>query len=651
MSMPSGSYSGSIIGPRSPGPKPQSRSLDEIVSIMRMRRSQDSLLIQQMIEVRDRYNGDTVVPLPDVAGYEAMNRPGPNFVQEAVDGVARRANSMLPRIACPPLDPSDAETHRAERRQGALYARWYSSELDLKLFRAYRHLAGYGTCAMMVMPDDVRGHATIENRDPITAYPELRAPDDIRPPKNCGFLFARSVDWIRSHYPEAEQFVVNAAGRNWDTLWDMVEWVDENEIVIGIMGPRMPAYSYQDSRPYGYTAYELRRWKNKAGICPVVIPRRVTIDRIIGQLSAIIGYTDLYARLLSLALVADEKATFPDLVIISKNGMPPQLVNGRWKDGRSGEVNLVTDAAIEVIGKTPGTSTLPMLEMTEQSIRTTSGASALFGGAPGPAGRSGAAMTSLGGYSIDPLVQESQMIMQRALAYLNEGIMAVEEGYYPDSKFTVVLGLRGSMKTVTYNPKNDFRNKANIVSYPFPGADINQLSVAIAQKISTQELSKRSGRNMDPFIDDPDQEEEWVNAEALESALRDGFATQIAQGQMPVPVAARAMVLVYQGKTLPEAILQATAEAASQGPAPGATGADAGPPTAGGQPGAQGTPGPAGPGGAGGQMSPALAQMLAATGSGPQAGPGAAQPTAPPDLMNLRHVLQGVNENSSSAAV
>jgi hypothetical protein len=289
-----------------------------------------------------------------------------------------------------------------------------------------------------------------------------------------------------------------------------------------------------------------------------------------------------------------------------------------------------------------------MLEMTEQSIRTTSGASALFGGAPGAAGRSGAAMTSLGGYSIDPLVQESQMIMQRALAYLNEGIMAVEEGYYPDSKFTVVLGLRGSMKTVTYNPKNDFRNKANIVSYPFPGADINQLSVAIAQKISTQELSKRSGRNMDPFIDDPDQEEEWVNSEALESAIRDGFATQIAQGQMPVAVAARTMVLVYEGKTLPEAILQATAEAATQGPAPGTPG---GPPPGQAPGGQAGPPGAGGAPGPGGQMSPALAQMLAATGSGPGVAASATQPPSSPNMQNLRHVLQATNETLSSSAV
>jgi len=629
------SYSSVLVGPRSRGPiLPDSKPLDEIVSIMRMRRSMDSKLIQGMIEIRDRYQGDTVVPLPDVAGMEAMERPGPNFIQEAVDGVARRANSMLPRISCPALDTSDTERERADRKRGALYGRWATSELDYKLFRSYRHLVGYGTNAFVVQPDDVRGFASIEIRDPITAYPELRAPDDVRPPADCGFLVARSVDWIRTHYPEAEDFVMNSAGRNWDTLWDVVEWIDEREIVIGIMGPRLPAYSYQDARPYGYTAYELRRWDNKAGMCTAVVPRRVTLDRIIGQMSSLIGYTDLYARLMSLAIVADEKATFPDMAVISKNGLPPQLVNGRWKDGRSGEVNLLTDAVVEVIGKSPGTSTIPMLQVTEEAIRSTGGASPLYGGNAGGMGRTGAAMSTLGSFAIDPQVQEAQIIMSKALSHVNVALQAVEEGYYPSAKFTIHMGLRGSQNTVTYRPTVDFKFKGNVVAYAFPGADVNQLSAALAQKTSTQEMSRRTARHLDPWIDDPEQEEQLVNAEATEGALRDGFATQLAQGQLPVEIGARAITLMQEGKTLAESILQAKAEAATKAP----VGQDGMPQ----QPGAPGQPG---------QIPPQLAQMLAAGGAGPQAQAGSPVPAAPPALMNLRHVIQGVNEAPSAKAV
>jgi hypothetical protein len=43
--------------------------------------------------------------------------------------------------------------------------------------------------------------------------------------------------------------------------------------------------------------------------------------------------------------------------------------------------------------------------------------------------------------------------------------------------------------------------------------------------------------------------------------------------------------------------------------------------------------------------------MLAANGGGGQLPPGTPVPDAPPALMNLRHVIQGVNENVSPSAV
>ena len=89
---------------------------------MRQRRTQDSVLFQGMIENRDRYNADVVVPLPDVSGIPAANRPGPNFFQEAIDGHARSANQRMPKISCPVKNPdSDRSMKLADTRQGALY--------------------------------------------------------------------------------------------------------------------------------------------------------------------------------------------------------------------------------------------------------------------------------------------------------------------------------------------------------------------------------------------------------------------------------------------------------------------------------------------------------------------------------------------------
>ncbi|MDE2022286.1 MAG: hypothetical protein KGI71_05250 [Patescibacteria group bacterium] len=615
------------------------RKFEDIIALMRQRRTADAVLIQAMIENRDRYDGDVVVLQPDVSGVPAANRPGPNFFQEAIDGNARLANSTMPKISVPVRNPGNSrQAAKSELRQGALYGRWYESQLDLKLGRAYRHLAAYGTCAFIVVPDDIMGRADIQIRDPLTAFPELRAQDDIRAPQNCGFLFARSAQWIEAHFPnKATQNFTNTVYKGWDTLWDVVEWVDEDDIVIGLMGPRFPAYGYNDARPYGYSATELARFPNKAGMVPVAVPRRVTLDRIMGQLTSMINYSDLYGRMLSLQLVATEKSIFPDMVLLSRTGLTPQLVSGKWQDGRTGNVNIVLDGTVETIGKEPGPGTIPMLQLVDQHIRGSGGASPLYAGQASGM-RTGAGVDALGDFGVNPMVAESQMVMERTLEEVNRAVFAVDKGYFGSKTFTVVLGLAGSAKTVTFTPDKDFDDDSNVVAYVSPGADPNKLAVAVTQLASTEIMSKRTARQMHPLVQDPDEEEQFVALEKMSDATLAAISQEVASGQTPTALVARAAQHVAAGETIYEAWLKASSELATQGPAPGTPGGP--PPTA---------PG-AGPGQPGQPVPPGLAQLLASQGAGPQAAPGGAIPGPNPSLMNFRHVLQGINEQVSPGA-
>jgi hypothetical protein len=617
-----------------------SKGFGEIVSIMQQRRNMDQMLFRAIIENRDRYNGDVIVPMPDVSSLPAAQRPGPNFFQEAIDGHARSANVTLPKISCPVDNPgSPASIEKSGRRQGALYSAWYDTQLDLKLDRTYRHLAAYGTMAMIVSPDDKRQRATIEIRDPLTAYPELRAPDDIRTPSDCGFLYARSPQWIAANYPQAPDYLKKSDARGWDTLWDMVEWIDEDDIVIGVMGPRVPAYGYSDARPYGQSATELGRWKNKAGMTTVVVPRRATLDRIMGQMTSMINYSDLFARMLSLQLVATEKATFPDMVVMSRTGTMPQLIGGKWQDGRSGNVNVVLDGVVEAVGKEPGPGTMPMLQLVDAHIRGTGGASPLYGGNAGGA-RSGAQVDAIGDYSVNPMVAESQRVMQRSLVEINKQWMSVMKGYYGEKTFTCILGLPGSAKTVTFTPDKDFTSLENVVAYSSPGTDPNKLAVALTQLAATNIISRRTARVGHPLVQDEEEEEQFVSIEKMTDATIAGFTNEIAQGQQTSAVGARATELVAKGTPAYLAIGQAIAEAAA-GPGAG-TAPDGGAPT-----GPDGQP-----------MSPGLASLMASQGGGltpkglvpANAPPGSTVPGPNPDLMNFRHVLQGLNEQASPGA-
>lgn len=548
-------------------------SVQQIISIMMQRRSQDSYLIRQMIEARDRYNGDVVIPLPDVDGKPQMDPPTPNMVAGAVDGTAMRAASSKPAIMAPWLQATDDAMAHADTRRKMLYAASYHNQMSLKMRRSYRHLAGYGTTSWLVMPDDECGRAKIELRDPLTSYPELRAPDDVRQARNVGFVFGRSMDWITSHYPDSREFFGTAGQQTWDTLWDVFEWIDEDDIVLGVLGPRMPAYSVQEGRPNGFNGFELKRWINKAGCVPAVVPRRVTMDRIQGQMATLFGSIDLFSRLTALELVAAEKHIFPDMVMLGENQQTPRVVSGQWRDGRTGEVNEVVGARdVKYLSTQTAPFVAEMVSGLEDSIRETGGGSSMMGGSNPGGLRTGRALGVMGDFSIDPRVEELQNIMELTASAVYSSVIEVEKGYFPNKKTVAFTGLAGDEQVVEYTPSKDLDSSLNVVSYAMPGADNSQLTVAIAQLVGAGLMAKHTGRVKHPFIDDAHAEEQLIVEEQLLAALLGGISNQAAQGQMPAIDVARVLQLLRQKKPLQDAVVIAQKESqerqAAQAPPP-----------------------------------------------------------------------------------
>lgn len=605
---------------------------DQIVSVMRQRRSQDSILIRQMVDVRDRYNGDVVIPMPDVNDAPTIDPPTPRLITQAIDGTAMTAASSRPVIECPIANmASDLSKNRSETRRRFLYGSWFESQLEIKMYRSYRHLAGYGTCSWVVMPDAELERAVVELRDPLTSYPELRAPDDVRDPLNVGFIYGRSADWIARNYPQhAENFLASAVGKNWDTLWDMVEWIDEDEVVVGVLGPRMPAYSPQDSRPYGYGGFELARWKNRAGRVTAVCPRRVTLDRIMGQISAMIGTVDLFTRMSALQVTANEKFAFPDLVVMGRDpNTPPELVNGTWRDGRTGEVNLVNGASDVKYLQTGASPAMEQsLERLEQSIREVGGANPMMAG-DNAGMRTGRGLATLGSFSVDPRSQEIQIIQSYALTEVNRILIAVTKGYFGGKKISMFTGLSGASSQVDLVPNKDLDSDLNAVKYPIPGADINQMSVAVSQLVGSKLISRRGGMILHPLIEDPDEQIKLIAIQDMTDSISASAQQQMSTGTMPLIDAARTLELLEEGKGWAEALTTAHNEAqarqASQAPPPDPN--------------------------AGQAASPAAMPGLSAPGTGVEGQPPPAIPQSPPSLANFRQLTQQLKANPNPAAL
>lgn len=540
------------------------RSIEEIASLMAERRSYDSPVLQRMAAIRDKYNGETVVLLPDVKGEPTMVPPTAQIVTDAVDFLANRASSVRPSIDVPVADVSDDDSRRrAFNQRKAYYAIWYESQLaEVLIRRFYRHYFAYGSAAMVAMPDPDVG-VRIEARDPLTSYPELRTPDDVHSPLNVGFVYGRSGEWLAKKYPEAASLL--SQGGKWDRLWDMVEWIDEEDVVLGILGPRYEmSGGLGDSGIYwrNYNTHmELRRWPNMAGMVPVAVPRRVTLDRVMGQVWAAVGMQQHLERFTALEITAAEKYVFPDMVVLGRDGRTPILVSGQWQDGRTGEANFIQDGDVKVLNAAPGVMTMPTLDRIQENAQKSAGLVPQAYSQTYGALRTGRALDALGGFAVDPRIMEAQEVCGRSLATLNEGVCHILKGYTPKKTFSMFSGWPGETGMVTFTPGKDFETSKNVVSYAVPGADATEITVGVGQLVGTRLMSRKTGRRKHPWIENAEAEEGFVLEEVLEDSVLQNFLAQGQTGALPLIDQARAIQLVKGGMSIQDAVLQADQEA------------------------------------------------------------------------------------------
>ncbi len=299
-----------------------------------------------------------------------------------------------------------------------------------------------------------------------------------------------------------------------------------------------------------------------AGLVPAVAPRRLTLERIGGQMDQMVGMVDWMGRLMALDIIAAERATFPDLVALGADGRPPELVGGDWADGRTGRINQVVGQDVKVLRTDPSMMSGQMLDRLERSGRFSGGIPAVTGGEMSGAIRSGRVVDSMASFSIDPRIAELQLIMARALTELNHVVGAVERGCFSTRKLVVFSGLPGDRGHVEYTPSEVFAESTHsVVTYPMPGVDISTISVAAAQISGAGLASKRTARRLHPYIDDPEAEEYSIDQERLGEALLVSLQEGAQQGTLPYEDLARILELRRDGKDLVEATIQAQKEA------------------------------------------------------------------------------------------
>ncbi|MBP01102.1 MAG: hypothetical protein CMG34_07805 [Candidatus Marinimicrobia bacterium] len=535
------------------------KSPEDIVGLLKERESSLEPTFSRMRRVKAAYNGDIVVPLPELDNNEQVAVA--NLLAQGLDQTAMRVASVMPDVVMPPIkDDQKQSEKRASVRRRAVLGWWEHNKMDIKLSKRARHMLGYACSPVSLRYNPVTGVPEWTVRDPLTTFPSpLFGPDDMAPHDTI-FTYERTYDWLRANYPE-QAMRVYQDGTDGSDLYQLIEYCDAEETVLLVMGqsPEEKNNWYQHS-DYMAPVAELERTINRAGICPVVIAGRVNLGEPQGQFDQMLGMYQMQAKLMALEVLAVQKGIFPDSWLVANPGETPQIIN--TANGLTGEVGIIKGGQLKDSTVNPGFMTNPTIDRLERGQRLTAGIPSEFGGESGSnirTGRRGEAVLSA---VVDFPVQEAQRMIATSLELENKRAIALMKAYAGNKPKSFYVTMKGAKGVVDYTPNKDFETDENRVVFSHPGTDMNNMVIGAGQRIGMGTLSKRSFMQIDPMVDDAEHEHDAVIAENLEQALLASIQTQASQGAIPPNDLAKIANLVRTNRAeLAEAVEKVQKEA------------------------------------------------------------------------------------------
>ena len=135
-------------------------SVDEIASLLFDRQTLQGPMIENMRQLRDTYNGDLIIPLPEMDRREKSAVA--NLITTGLDQTAMRIASTMPSVYYPPLeDGNRASEKRASTRKRATMGWWEANKMSLKMRRRARWLIGYASSPVVLRPDTKWGCSSL----------------------------------------------------------------------------------------------------------------------------------------------------------------------------------------------------------------------------------------------------------------------------------------------------------------------------------------------------------------------------------------------------------------------------------------------------------------------------------------------------------
>jgi len=547
---------------------------DEILELYFDRKQAHGGLKSRQMNLRDHYNGDIVVPLPEIDSVESAAVA--NLLAQGLDQTAMRISSLMPDIVYPPEDPTSERSRKYARvRRQANFGWWEHSDLELQLGKRARHLIGYSQNICQVRWDFKTGTPKWVTRDPLTAFPaNMRGNEDFCP-ANIVFGFERSMPWIQRKYPNAARRFAGAPrdaplGRE-DRPLELIEYIDhEEQVLIAVRSTDHGSDSIT-------TVVRLESVPNLIGRCNVTVGERISLDDSRGQFDGMLGMYQQQAKLMALEVLAVQKGIFPDTWLISNPGESARIITEA--NGLTGQVGKVKGGTLQDMQMQPGFMTNPAIDRLERAQRLDAGIPAEFGGESGTNMRTARRGAQVLSAVVDFNVAETQKVLAGQMTEENKIAVAEAKAYGGDAPKSFYVNTSKAKGKIDYIPNKHFTTDNNTVSYSQVGSDVNALVIAGGQRVQLGTMSKRDFMEIDPLTPDPEKTADAIVAEQLEDGLLTGLAQQAATGQLPPADLAKIAKMVRDDReSLADAVTkvaeerQAETQAAQQGPvaAPGA---------------------------------------------------------------------------------
>ena len=508
------------------------KSAEEIVSLHTMRIASRGDYLSRMKDVSRHYNNEVTVPLPEL---DANEKPAvANLLAQGIDQFSLRVASVMPDIRYPSLRPEIAgSVEKARRRRHATLGWFDMNQMQMKMRRRSRYQVAYASAPVSIHPvslnpNDKREIPHWRVRNPLMTFPSDTIDPENMEPDDCIFEDYRTLRWIKQNYPDSAKVLYTGKSSD-DALFCVLEYVDAYETVLVAVGAKKESRGYMAGEVvHGMSAVVLERVANRAEICPVVVPTRIALDKVMSKFEAMIGMFQRQAKLDALLTIAVQRSVFPDEWIVApanSNGQAPKIVQNA--DGVSGVRGIIQNGNIQALNPAPGQQSVDAIDRLERNARLSAGIPAEWQGESGTNIRTARRGESVMSAAVDPDIQETQEIFAASMeAEIRRGI-AIQKAYFGSKPTLFLLGMDGKVNsTPDYTPNDTFETDLVKVQYPLPGSDANQMAVMIGQKVGIGEMSVQSAMEMDPLIQDPELETARIHVEGIRKALLTGLEQQ-----------------------------------------------------------------------------------------------------------------------------